>query len=68
MNTVCWRVIATVDGCITINKIVFSNVINKRTYFTREIYLIDNLFANPNQKNQKDIEWSFLELEISNNL
>ena len=40
MSTVCWLVIATVEGSIAINKIVFSNVINKK----KNIFYSEDIF------------------------
>ena len=50
MNIACWRVIATVYAGITINKVTFTNAINKRKHFNYSVYFTDNLAANPNQK------------------
>ena len=50
MNIACWRVIATVHACIAINKVTFSNAINKRKHFNYPVYFIDDFSANPNQK------------------
>jgi len=50
MNIACWRVIATMHACITINKVTFSNAINKRRHFNYSPYFTHNLSANPNQK------------------
>jgi hypothetical protein len=40
---------ACVYVSLSIDKVTFSNAINKRTHFTLRIYFMDNLSAKPNQ-------------------